>query len=67
MKNNIKKILDDKGKSINWLSKEIGMTYTNTFNLVKNKSESIKLNTIEKICNVLECDPNSLFELDNKQ
>ena len=32
-------------------------------NLVENKTQSIKYSNIEKLCQILECNPNDLFEI----
>ncbi len=37
------------------------MTYTNYDNLIKNRTQSIRYEIIEKLCELLECEPNDLF------
>lgn len=64
---NIDKILESKGKTRYWLSKETGITYQNIKKLADNKTNSIKFELIENICNVLECTPNDLFLLTNEK
>ena len=64
---NIDKILENRGKTRYWLSKETGITYQNIKKLADNKTNSIKFELIENICNVLECTPNDLFLLTNEK
>lgn len=58
---NVLKILKDKGKTKYWLYNKFDMTYTNFDNFVTNKTKSIRYENIEKLCNILECEPNDLF------
>ncbi|WP_300344684.1 helix-turn-helix transcriptional regulator [Fusobacterium sp.] len=64
---NIDKILENRGKTRYWLSKETGITYQNIKKLADNKTNSIKFELIENICNVLECTPNDLFLLTSEK
>ena len=60
---NIDKILDNKGKTRYWLAKEVGITYPNLVKLCNNKTESIKFDILNKICNILECTPNDILTI----
>lgn len=62
VKLNVEEILKNKGKSKYWLFVQMEMTYTNFNALVTNKTKSIKYKNIEKLCNILECEPNDLFK-----
>jgi putative transcriptional regulator len=63
---NILEILDKKNKSKYWLFNELNnispMSYTNYNNLIKNKTKSIKYENIDKLCKILNCEPNDLFK-----
>ena len=61
LKINVLNILEQKGKTKYWLFVQMGMTYTNFNNLINNKTKAIKYENIEKLCNILECEPNDLF------
>ena len=61
MKINIDNILKQQGKSKYWLSKEINFAYPNLSKLCANKANSIKLDTLEKICKSLNCTPNDIL------
>ena len=63
----IKKILEEKGKTIYWLSKEVGITHYNLSKLVKNETTSIKFEHIEKICKALNCTPNDILGWDDNK
>lgn len=58
---NIQNILDKKGKTRYWLVKNLESNYETVNRLCDNASAAIYLETIEKLCDVLECDPNDLF------
>lgn len=54
-------ILKEKGKSKSWLVRNMESDYRSISNLVENVSISIHYSTIDKICNVLECEPKDIF------
>ena len=67
---NILSLLEKKGKTKYWLYKQLGMSYQNFSRMVNNETSSIKLERVETVCQLLECTPNELFEIDwdtNKQ
>lgn len=59
---NVLEILENKGKTKYWLFKQLDMTYTNFNAIVTNKTKSIKYSNIEKLCEILEVEPNELFK-----
>lgn len=61
LKLNVLKILEEKGKSKYWLFIQLGMTYTNFNSIIMNATKSIKYENIEKLCKILDCEPNDLF------
>lgn len=62
LKNNIKKILDDKQVSIRHLSKVIDMDYSNTYNLVHRKDlDNTRVITLVKIAKILDTNVESLW------
>ena len=67
VKLNVKKLLEEQKKSKYWLFNQLNnvgnISYTNFNNLVENKTQSIKYANIEKLCKILSCDPNDLFEI----
>ena len=67
VKLNVKKLLEQKKKSKYWLFNQLNnvrnISYSNFNNLVENKTGSIKYSNIEKLCKILDCMPNDLFEI----
>ena len=67
VKLNVKKLLKEKKRTKYWLFNMLNnvgnISYTNFNNLVENKTKSIKYSNIEKLCKILDCMPNDLFEI----
>ena len=61
---NVQALLDKKGKTRYWLYKQLGMSYQNFKNMIDNKTQSIRYDRIETLCDLLDCTPNELFEFD---
>lgn len=64
---NVTKLLKEKGKSKYWLYTQFNMSYTNFNNIITNKTRAIKYSNIEKLCQILECEPNDLFVKYNEE
>lgn len=41
----------------------MGMTYTNLRRIIDNETTSIRYDTLEKLCKVLNCSPSELIEI----
>ncbi len=63
IKLNIKEVLKKQGKTKYWLVKNMEMGYQTIDAMMNNKTKGIRFETIEKLCKVLECTPNDLFEI----
>ena len=61
---NILPLLEQRGKTKYWLYKQLGMSYQNFNKMVNNQTQSIKLERIEDLCQILECTPNDLCAID---
>ena len=61
IKLNVLKLLKEKGKTKYWLFNQLNTSYQNFNNMVTNKTKSIRYQTIETLCEILECSPNDLF------
>ena len=46
-----------------WLHNQLHMDYHNLSRLMDNETDSIRFENIEKLCTVLECTPDELFEI----
>ncbi len=55
--------LKEKGKTKYWLYMQLGMSYQNFNNMVNNKTQSIRYENIEALCQIFDCTPNDLFEI----
>ncbi|MFR8233204.1 MAG: helix-turn-helix domain-containing protein [Clostridia bacterium] len=66
MQLNVINILKEQNKSKYWLFNELNnikpISYTNFNALVCNKTKSIKYQTLENLCNILNCIPNDLLQ-----
>lgn len=58
---NIQNLLDEREKTRYWLVKEMQTTYRTVNKLCDNTLTGLQLDTIEKLCDILECSPGDLF------
>ena len=63
IKINLDKVLDKKGKSMYWLSKQTGISQYSISKIVKNKTSGIQFDTLEKICIALDCNISDVLEI----
>lgn len=62
---NLKNLLDATGKSQYWLAKQTGISANNINKIYNGETVNIRLDTINKLCNVLNCEPGDLFKKDD--
>lgn len=62
---NVKNLLDAKGKTQYWLSKQTGISANNVNKIYNGETVNIRLDTINKLCEALECTPCELFIKDD--
>ena len=55
-------ILEERNLTKYWLYKQIELSYHNFNKIMNNETQSIRFENIEKLCRILECTPNDLFE-----
>ncbi|HOC34501.1 MAG: helix-turn-helix protein [Firmicutes bacterium ADurb.BinA205] len=60
------RIMADRKMSLNELAEKVGMTNVNLSNLKTGKMKGIRFETMNAICEALECQPGDLFEHVNK-
>lgn len=65
IKMNVQNLLNEKGKTRYWLVKEMQTTYKTVNKLCDNTLTGLQLETIEKLCEILDCTPDDLFILDD--
>lgn len=63
MKLMLKELLESKGKSVYWLKHETNISHATIYKMVNNETTMISFENLEKICKVLNCTPNDIFEL----
>lgn len=61
MKLNIKDRVDELSISKNKLAQQLGISYPTMLDMYNGESTSIKFETLEKMCNILQCTPNDIL------
>lgn len=61
IKLNVQYLLDSKKKTRYWLVKHMDSNYETINRICDNNAVALQLETIEKLCNILNCSPNDLF------
>jgi len=61
----IDEVLEKRGHSFYWLSKQTGVSHSTFWRLKKDKALGINFATLEKICQALECEPGDVLKLDS--
>ncbi len=64
VKMNVQELLNEKNKTRYWLVKEMQTTYKTVNKICDNTLTGLQLETIEKLCTILNCTPNDLFILE---
>lgn len=64
IKMRVQEILEQKKKTRYWLVKEMQTTYKTVNKICDNTLTGLQLETIEKLCSILDCKPNDLFEIE---
>ncbi len=59
---NIDVMLAKRKMSVTELSEKVGITMANISILKNGKAKAIKLDTLDKICNALQCQPGEILE-----
>ena len=62
---NVDKILEKQKKSRYWLFNQLNLispiSYTNFYNMIDNRTKSIKYENLYKLCTILKCTPNDIL------
>lgn len=61
IKMNVQNLLDEQHKTRYWLVKQMQTTYKTVNKICDNTLTGLQLETIEKLCEILNCAPNDLF------
>ena len=57
-------ILKEKQRTKYWLCIQLGLSYQNFNKLVNNQTSGIKFENLKALCDILECTPNDLFDME---
>jgi putative transcriptional regulator len=63
----VDELLEERGRSFYWLAKETGISHTTLWRLKKGKAVGINFVTLEKICQVLQCQPGDVLRLTSRK
>ena len=61
----IDELLHSRGRSFYWLAKETGISHTTLWRLKKGKALGINFETLEKMCEALQCQPGDVLSYTN--
>ncbi len=64
IKFNIMPMLRAKGRTKYWLYEQMNMNYRSFNRMASGETKFIRSETIETLCQILECPPNELFIID---
>ena len=63
----VDQLLAEHGRTFYWLAKETGISHTTLWRLKKGKALGMNLDTLEKMCRVLDCQPGDILTLSNNK
>ncbi|GAB6106762.1 helix-turn-helix domain-containing protein [Fusibacter bizertensis] len=64
---NLDVMLAKRKMSVTELSEKVGITMANLSILKTGKAKAVRFSTLEKICEILECQPGDILEYDAKK
>lgn len=59
----VDQLLQQHGRTFYWLAKETGISHTTLWRLKKGKALGINFETLEKLCQALDCQPGDVLSL----
>jgi putative transcriptional regulator len=59
----VDELLAERGRTFYWLAKETGISHSTLWRLKKGKSVGINFATLERICQMLSCQPGDVLKL----
>jgi len=63
----INELLAEQGRSFYWLAKQTGVSHTTLWRLKKGKAQGITFDTLEVICEALDCDAGDVLRIARKK
>lgn len=61
----VDELLKGHGRTFYWLAKQTSISHTTLWRLKKGKAFGINFDTLEKLCQALDCQPGDVLELTN--
>jgi putative transcriptional regulator len=58
----VNELLEERGRTFYWLAKETGISHTTLWRLKKGKAYGVTLETLDKICQALNCQPGDFLK-----
>lgn len=62
----LKEYLNERGIKASWLINKTKIGQSTISNLMNNKTDGIKFDTLQKICTTLNCDINEIIEIEKE-
>jgi putative transcriptional regulator len=59
----VDELLEERSRTFYWLSKETGISHSTLWRLKKGKALGINFATLERICQMLSCQPGDVLKL----
>jgi putative transcriptional regulator len=63
----VDQLLEERGRTFYWLAKETGISHSTLWRLKKGKALGINFATLERICQMLSCQPGDMLRLANEK
>jgi putative transcriptional regulator len=63
----IDELLGNRGRSFYWLANETGISHTTLWRLKKGRALGMNFETLEKMCDALQCQPGDVLSLTNRK
>ncbi len=63
----VDELLQERGRTFYWLAKETGISHSTLWRLKKGKSVGINFATLERICQMLSCQPGDVLKFASKK
>ena len=57
----LSEILEKRGRTAYWLAKETGIRYASIWQMTKGDTARLHVETLDRICEALECEPGDLL------
>lgn len=67
LKVNIDKLLKKEGRTKYWICQQMNITSRNLNRIIRGETTAISFKYIEQFCFYLNCTPNDLFHIDQKE